>query len=85
MNGLPQCHDRRAGGIGRGVPAEEIGGTLDRFRDLNTACSASGKATAWVLSDAYTNDWDASGLALSDLKRIPGHAKKGAIIGQCPA
>ena len=38
----------------------------------------------WVLSDAYTNDWDALGLALSDLKRIPGHAKKGAIIGPVP-
>jgi alanine racemase len=38
----------------------------------------------WVLSDAYTNDWDALGLALSDLKRIPGNGKKGAIIGPVP-
>jgi len=72
-------------GLVWGVTAEEIGGALDRFRDLEHRMQRIRKGDGmWVLSDAYTNDWDALGLALSDLKRIPGHAKKGAIIGPVP-
>ena len=72
-------------GLVWGVTAEEIGGALDRFRDLEHRMQRIRKGDGmWVLSDAYTNDWDALGLALSDLKRIPGHAKKGAIVGPVP-
>ena len=72
-------------GLVWGIPADEIGGALDRFRDLEHRMQRIRKGDGmWVLSDAYTNDWDALGLALSDLKRIPGSAKKGAIIGPVP-
>ena len=72
-------------GLVWGVPAEEVGSALDRFRDLEHRMQRIRKGDGmWVLSDAYTNDWDALGLALSDLKRIPGNAKKGAIIGPVP-
>ena len=72
-------------GLVWGVPAEEVGSALDRFRDLEHRMQRIRKGDGmWVLSDAYTNDWDALGLALSDLKRIPGNAKKGAVIGPVP-
>jgi len=72
-------------GLVWGIPADEIGGALDRFRDLEHRMQRIRKGDGmWVLSDAYTNDWDALGLALSDLKRIPGNGKKGAIIGPVP-
>jgi alanine racemase len=72
-------------GLVWGVPTEEIGDALDRFRDLEHRMQRIRKGDGmWVLSDAYTNDWDALGLALSDLKHIPGKAKKGAIIGPVP-
>ena len=72
-------------GLVWGMPAEEVGSALDRFRDLEHRMQRIRKGDGmWVLSDAYTNDWDALGLALSDLKRIPGNAKKGAIIGPVP-
>ncbi len=72
-------------GLKWGVPAPEIGEALERFRDLEHRMQRIRKADGmWVLSDAYTNDWDALGLALSDLSHIPGAAKKGAIIGPVP-
>ena len=39
---------------------------------------------SWVLSDVYTNDWDALELALQDLTRLPGEHPKAAIIGPVP-
>lgn len=72
-------------GLVWGIPAAEIGSALGRFRDLEHRMQRIRKGDGmWVLSDAYTNDWDALSLALSDLKRIPGTAKKGAIIGPVP-
>lgn len=72
-------------GLVWGIPLEEIADALKRFKNLEHRMQRIRKGDGkWVLSDAYTNDWDALGLALSDLKRIPGNAPKAAIIGPVP-
>ena len=72
-------------GLVWGIPLGEMAEALARFRDLEHRMQRLRKNDGnWVLSDAYTNDWDALGLALSDLKRIPGSEKKAAIIGPIP-
>lgn len=72
-------------GLVWGIPLGEIAEAVTRFKNLEHRMQRIRKGDGkWVLSDAYTNDWDALGLALSDLKRIPGNAPKAAIIGPVP-
>lgn len=62
--------------------AEDIAEGLTQFNDLDHRMQRIRKSDGrWILSDAYTNDWDALQLALMDLGRIPDNASKAAIIG----
>lgn len=72
-------------GLVWGIPFVEMADALARFRDLEHRMQRIRKGDGnWVLSDAYTNDWDALALALGDLNRIPGTMRKAAIIGPVP-
>jgi alanine racemase len=72
-------------GLVWGIPLPELAEALARFRDLEHRMQRIRKGDGnWVLSDAYTNDWDALALALGDLQRIPGTTRKTAIIGPVP-
>lgn len=68
-----------------GLNPHEVGQALAEFKDLDHRMQRLHKPDGnWVLSDAYTNDWDALQLALLDVKRIPGAARTAAIIGPVP-
>ena len=68
-----------------GMNPVAIGQSLLDFQNLDHRMQRIRKADGlWLLSDAYTNDWDALQLALLDLNRIPEPAKKAAIIGPIP-
>jgi len=68
-----------------GMDPLEVGKSLLEFQNLDHRMQRIRKSDGlWVLSDAYTNDWDALQLALLDLNRIPEPAKKAAIVGPIP-
>lgn len=68
-----------------GVDGNQIGASLAHLQDLDMRMQRlRSRSSAWVLSDAYTNDWDALTLAINDLDRLPGPFPKSAIIGPIP-
>jgi alanine racemase len=68
-----------------GVDGRQIGESIQYLRDLDLRMQRLRTHDgAWILSDAYTNDWDALALALQDLDKLPGHLPKAAIIGSIP-
>ena len=68
-----------------GLDIEHIAPALLEFKDLDHRMQRHRKSDGnWVLSDAYTNDWDALQLAVSDLALIPGGEHKAMIVGPVP-
>jgi alanine racemase len=68
-----------------GIDEAHIRDSLMRFQDLDHRMQRLQKADgSWLISDAYTNDWDALQLAVQDLNRLPGGFKTAAIIGEIP-
>ena len=69
-----------------GVNGQQVRPVLRRLQDLDMRMQRlRSRSGAWVLSDAYTNDWDALTLALTDLDQLAGSFPKAAIIGPIPA
>ncbi len=69
-----------------GVNGHQVRPVLRRLKDLDMRMQRlRSRSGAWVLSDAYTNDWDALTLALTDLDQLAGSFPKAAIIGPIPA
>lgn len=68
-----------------GVDGGQVGASLAHLQDLDMRMQRlRSRSGAWVLSDAYTNDWDALTLALNDLDQLTGPFPKAAIIGPIP-
>jgi alanine racemase len=68
-----------------GVDGNQVGASLVHLQDLDMRMQRlRTRSGACVLSDAYTNDWDALTLALNDLDQLPGPFPKSAIIGPIP-
>lgn len=68
-----------------GLNPDQIAPALLEFKDLDHRMQRHRKSDGnWVLSDAYTNDWDALQLAVSDLALIPGGERKALIVGPIP-
>ena len=68
-----------------GVDPEWLGAALSQFQDLDHRMQRLRKTDgSWVISDAYTNDWDALQLAVKDLNQLAGSAGKAALIGEIP-
>jgi len=68
-----------------GLDESHIRDSLMHFQDLDHRMQRLQKADgSWLISDAYTNDWDALQLAVQDLNRLPGPFKTAAIIGEIP-
>ena len=68
-----------------GLDEMHIRESLLHFQDLEHRMQRLQKSDgSWLISDAYTNDWDALQLAVQDLNRLPGQFKTAAIIGEIP-
>lgn len=68
-----------------GLDEAHIRDSLMHFQDLDHRMQRLQKADgSWLISDAYTNDWDALQLAVQDLNRLPGAFETAAIIGEVP-
>ena len=68
-----------------GLSEDHVRESLLHFQDLDHRMQRLQKADgSWLISDAYTNDWDALQLAVQDLGRLPGPFKPAAIIGEIP-
>lgn len=68
-----------------GVDPAWLGEALSQFQDLDHRMQRLRKTDgSWVISDAYTNDWDALQLAIKDLNQLAGSAGKAALIGEIP-
>jgi alanine racemase len=68
-----------------GLSESHVRETLHYFRDHDHRMQRLQKPDgSWLISDAYTNDWDALQLAMQDLNRLPGQFEMAAIIGEIP-
>lgn len=68
-----------------GIDGNQIGASLLHIQDLDMRMQRlRSRSGTWVLSDAYTNDWDTLALALHDLEQLTGPYLKSAIIGPIP-
>jgi alanine racemase len=68
-----------------GISESHVRETLLHFQDLEHRMQRLQKSDgSWLISDAYTNDWDSLQLAVQDLKRLPRQSGTAAVIGEIP-